>query len=177
MIIDKDKTVAFTGYREDKIKISTNNPDICHIIKIKLREKLLDLYNNGYTTFLSGMAEGFDMIAADVVLDLKKEYSDIALVSVIPFTGQTLSFTPQQTEHHNDILNNCDSKIILYEHYFKGVFFLRNDFLINNCSYLVTYYDGQKGGTQYTNGKAKKNLIPIINICEEINSPSLFNFI
>ena len=177
MIIEREKTVAFTGYRESKIEISASNPNIISVIKTNLRERLLDLYSKGYTTFLSGVAEGFDMIAADVVLSLKNEHADIELIAVIPFVGQERSYTPQQLEQYNNILSNCDSKIIISEHYFQGVFFLRNDFLINNCSHLVAYYDGQKGGTKYTVKKAEKNSIPILNICTEINTPSLFDFL
>lgn len=40
------------------------------------------LYSLGYRYFLSGMAEGFDLLAAQAVTALKAEYTDIRLIAV-----------------------------------------------------------------------------------------------
>ena len=41
-------------------------------MKEKLRNEIIKAIKNGYTTFISGMALGFDMICEEIVLELKK---------------------------------------------------------------------------------------------------------
>lgn len=45
-------------------------------------------YEQGYNTFLTGGSEGFDLVAANAVLQLKRVNTDIQLVMVAPFIGQ-----------------------------------------------------------------------------------------
>ena len=60
--------VAFTGHRDYS---GTTNE--------KLREVIIALYEVGYSTFLCGMAEGFDIAAAEIVLSLKSELNGLKL--------------------------------------------------------------------------------------------------
>ena len=45
-----------------------------------------NLYEEGFREFYSGMAEGFDMIAAEAVLQLKEQYEDMTLVGCYPLS-------------------------------------------------------------------------------------------
>ena len=74
--VSKEKTVAFSGHRTNRIAKFTADRE-------KLfREVAFDTFaaiesyciKKGYDTFLSGMCEGFDLIAAEEVLNLKKRY-------------------------------------------------------------------------------------------------------
>ena len=82
--VTKEKTVAFSGHRTNRIAKFTADRE-------KLfREVAFDTFvaiesyciKKGYHTFLSGMCEGFDLIAAEEVLNLKKEYPHIHLKCV-----------------------------------------------------------------------------------------------
>ncbi|MCS3208355.1 hypothetical protein NXX20_08035 [Bacteroides stercoris] len=73
--VSKEKTVAFSGHRTNRIAKFTADRE-------KLfREVAFDTFaaiesyciKKGYDTFLSGMCEGFDLIAAEEVLNLKKD--------------------------------------------------------------------------------------------------------
>ena len=67
--IDKSKTVVFTGHRHINTGDSILRDELTHIIRKQ--------YHNGYTTFITGGAVGFDLLAAEIVLDLQIEYTDI----------------------------------------------------------------------------------------------------
>ena len=95
--VTKEKTVAFSGHRTNRIAKFTADRE-------KLfREVSFDTFvaiesyciKKGYDTFLSGMCEGFDLIAAEEVLNLKKEYPHIHLKCVVPvsYTHLTLPTT------------------------------------------------------------------------------------
>lgn len=42
----------------------------------------------GIKVFLTGMAEGFDMIAAETIIKLKQEFSDVKLIAIIRCKNQ-----------------------------------------------------------------------------------------
>lgn len=166
MQIDKTKSISFTGYRTEKILTTSKDSDILIEIDKWLYLVIKQLYAAGYDTFLSGMANGFDMIAARTILKIKEEYSDIKLVAVIPFLGQEKRYLKEDKDEYKRILGSVDKVVITSEHYHKGVFLIRNNFLLDNCSKMVCYYDGQKGGTMYTYNRALDRDIPLINFCD-----------
>ena len=74
MYIDAATTAAFTGHRTYS---GQANERLCDAVR--------SLYADGYRTFLSGMAVGFDMAAAECIIALRNELPDIRLVCVVPF--------------------------------------------------------------------------------------------
>ena len=156
-------TLSFTGHRD--YDISSNE---------LLYTTLLGLYEDGYRVFLSGMAVGFDMAAAEAVLRLRQLYSDVELVCVVPFRGQEQRFSTEDKVRYHEIIDSADSIEILAEHYFIACYAVRNNYLLDNSSCLVAYYDGSKGGTNYTFRRAVKSNHRVINIYES-SQMSLFD--
>ena len=79
MIGELHTTVSFTGHR-------TYGGEADAL----LRDTVRQLYARGMRTFLSGMALGFDLAAAEAVLACRSECAELRLVAVIPFAGQEL---------------------------------------------------------------------------------------
>ena len=79
-MVCREKTVCFTGHRE--IKENYN------ILFLKVYSVVENLIKNGYLYFGSGGARGFDILASEVVLKLKKKYPNIHLILVLPFINQ-----------------------------------------------------------------------------------------
>lgn len=66
-------TCCFTGHRPQSLPWKFNEQDErCLKMKERLRNEIIKAIKNGYKTFISGMALGFDMICAEIVLELKK---------------------------------------------------------------------------------------------------------
>ena len=83
------KRCAFTGYRPGKMPWGFDERDgRCLEFKFRLREALEYLIGLGYADFMSGGAQGFDLIAAELVLSLREKYPWIRLIMVLPFEGQ-----------------------------------------------------------------------------------------
>lgn len=131
--------VAFTGHRTYR-----------HEADSLLQRTVLSLYDTGMNTFLSGMATGFDMAAAEIVLACRAIRPDIRLIAVIPFQGQQQRFSNSDRIRFERIVTEADKKIILSDYYNQRVYTIRNDYLVNHASTLVTWYDGSAGGTRYT---------------------------
>lgn len=163
--INPATTVAFTGYRPDKIKKSDpDNNFLFAEIQARLLGTIHKLAEQGYKTFLSGMAAGFDLMAASAVLLARNNYPEIELICVVPFPEQSNKFAPFWKVEYNNILMQAQQSITLSGSYHSGVFHRRNDYLINNSSVLVCYYDGQPGGTHYTVNLAQRRGLEIINL-------------
>ena len=122
------------------------------------------LYAEGYRCFLCGMAIGFDIEAAEVVLSLREELEGIEVVAVVPFEGMQSGFSEAWRSRFNAILERADKSITLAPHYSSEVYAVRNNFLVDNSSACIAYFDGSKGGTAYTVRRAVKSLSRLINI-------------
>ncbi len=124
---------------------------------------ILNLIKSGTQNFYCGMAQGFDLTAAESVISLKKDYP-IKLFACIPCAEQSDSFSRADKIRYERILENCDGKIVLSPSYFKGCMHLRDRFLIDNCNVLVCFLRRKSGGTYYTVNYAKKCGVPVIEL-------------
>lgn len=150
------KTIAFSGYRTEKL------PENMDPIRIQLKKEVNKCIEDGYDTFLCGMAEGFDLMSAEIVLDLKKSYS-IKLICVIPFDDGR-----EHGEKYSNIANNADEKVVLSNQFSYDTYYKRNEYMVDNCDKLICYYDGRYGGTEYTVDYANKKGIPVVNLWDNI---------
>ena len=80
----KTKKCAFTGHRPQSLPFGFNEADErCITLKQKLRDEIIrQIEENGVTHFITGMAIGVDMFAAEIVLGLKLAYNGITLECV-----------------------------------------------------------------------------------------------
>ena len=119
---------------------------------------------------LMGMASeisypALPLMAAEAIVSLKRSYPDIALIAAIPFKGQASRFSSYDQKRYDRLLEVADEVIVLSDCYYPRCFLDRDEFMVNNSSKLIGYYDGrEKGGTFYTIRKAMAQNIPIVNV-------------
>ena len=133
MIADSGRSVAFTGHR-------TYDGTAAE----RLSAAVERLYGRGFRTFLSGMAVGFDLAAAEAVLTLRAAHSDV------PFRGQEERFSPADRVRFLRAVAAADEVEVLAGGYRRGCYAVRNDFLVDRAALVVAWYDGSPGGTRYT---------------------------
>jgi uncharacterized phage-like protein YoqJ len=148
-------TLCFTGHR---YYIAT--PDD----RLHLDEALETAFADGYRVFISGMAEGFDMAAAEAVLRLRNRHPEVALVAAVPFPRQAAKYRADNKIRYEELLAAADRVEVLSERYSHGCYYRRDDWMTEHSSRLVCWYDGSKGGTQYTVKSALRGGLEIINI-------------
>jgi uncharacterized phage-like protein YoqJ len=120
------------------------------------------------------MARGFDLAAGECILDLRNKFPDMELVCVIPFYGQEQSFSKSDRERFRRLTELANDVILLSHEYHIGAYHSRNNFMVNNSSAVISYYNGSAGGTHYTLHRAAKHGLRIINICT-FRKNELFN--
>ena len=159
------KTACATGYRPMKCPWGYNEQDQrCLEMRDKLKSLVEKSITQGYENFISGMALGFDMIFAEVILELKKKYSNIKLIAALPCKNQYEKWPANQIKRYKSILSKCDSVRCLYDTYNDKCMLERNDYMLNNSSLVFALYDGKPGGTKYTINKAKQKGLKVEEI-------------
>ncbi len=135
-------------------------------VRRRLREELLRLAGEGFTTFLAGGALGFDTIAAQEVLRVQAEYVPwMQLVLVLPCLGQESQWSQRDAAVYRGLLRQAGQVVYTGEAYAKGCMFRRNRFLVDHSAYCLCYLRNQaRGGTAYTVGYARKQGLPVTNL-------------
>lgn len=161
------KSVSFSGYRPDKLPDGgAESANSIQQLKDELHDIIVRSVNDGFDTFLVGMADGFDMLAAEEVIKVKSINNNVKLIAVIPFEDGH-----SHSKRYNKIIAEASDSVILAEEYSKSTYFTRNEYMVNNSSRLVCYYDGRYGGTEYTVEYAQKKGLEIINLApKKVNS-------
>ena len=110
------------------------------------------------------MALGFDIEAAEVALALRGELAGLRVVAVVPFEGMQRGFSEEWRSRFERIIAEADEAITLAPKYSVEVYAVRNNFLVDNSSACIAYFDGSKGGTAYTVRRAVKSLLRLTNL-------------
>lgn len=156
----KTTSVAFTGHRAIPSERQGR-------LRERLKEAVTLSYRLGMRHFYCGMALGFDMMAAEVVLSLKGSLTGIRLTAVIPFKGQSDRWRYGEQERYSHILGMADEVVCLSDRYFDGCLLRRNDYLLSHSNGVIAYFDGKpRGGTFYTCREARRQGLDVINLYE-----------
>ncbi len=161
MSIIKEQTCCFTGHRN--IPIAKKEA----IVQM-LNKELMVLINMGYRYFGAGGAAGFDALAAQAVLELKKQYSHIRLILVLPCLSQTRGWSERDIEIYEDIKRQADKVVYTSKEYTRGCMHKRNRHLVDNSSACIAYLTESTGGTAYTVDYARKKGLTIFNIADHL---------
>ena len=163
--------VSFTGHRPDKI---TGWKEAKGEVEIAIRKALSGeivrlVREEGADTFLSGMAPGVDLWAADEVLRLRGEGqigADVLLVLAVPYPNFERSFRAEWRELYGDVLERADEVVYVSAGYHYGCYTRRNDYLVEMADVVLAYYEGSEGGTRYTIRKAEKGGKRVVNLLQ-----------
>ena len=146
------KTCAFTGHRPQNLPFGMNeNDERCVKLKEELKEQIINLIEaENVTHFITGMALGVDLYAAEIVLDLKARYPSITLESAIPCETQAVKWSMAQRERYYDIAAQCDKETMLQSHYSPDCMDKRNHYMVDHADVLIAVWDGSPSGTGKT---------------------------
>lgn len=152
-------TCCFTGHRKiDKPALEK--------IEEKLYCEIETLIHSGVKYFGCGGALGFDTLAAKTVLSLKKDFSDIRLILVLPCKNQDRYWEKKDQKIFRNILLQTDQIVYTSDCYTQDCMFIRNRHLVDYSHYCICYLNGQRGGTAFTVNYARKKGLQIIHLAD-----------
>jgi uncharacterized phage-like protein YoqJ len=154
-----ENSCCFTGHR----KISEQNRDK---VSKKIKNEILRMVKNDVKIFYAGGALGFDTIAAQAVIEIRKEYPDIKLILLLPCKSQCKGWSKKNIIIYEQIKSLSDEIFYISDQYTYECMFERNRLLVEKSGYCICYLLSKGGGTAYTVKYAQKRNLKIINIAE-----------
>lgn len=155
---------AFTGYRPEKSPFDDNETDPrCEQLKQKLFCEILRMTREGINVFMSGMARGVDLWAAEAVLQIQnvKPSQKIELWAIVPYDRQPLAWSAKERARYQRILEQAARVEYISHDYYNGCLQKRNRYMVDHATHLLAVYDGQPGGTASTIRYARKKGLEI----------------
>ena len=168
--IDPACALCFSGHRPDRLpgKGLADAPEM-QPLTTALRQALIAAIERGKMIMLHGCMAGWDIICAEQVILLKKQYPCVQLISVAPYKEAFFSrekcWTPDWISRAREVFGQHDMGIKIAGHYRPGIYYERNRALVAYSSELICYWDGGSGGTEYTVQWAKEKGLAVHNLC------------
>ena len=157
--IDKTKSCCFTGHRPAKLHGTEAS------IRKQLHKEIYKAIEEGYDTFISGMAAGVDVWAALEVIGFKEQGKSIKLVCAVPFKNFGASGKGEEFKLLQEkILATADFVHVVSSHYSARSYILRDDWMVDHSSMIIAVFNGSEGGTAYTLKKAEKQRLKTVII-------------
>lgn len=135
---------CFTGHRPEKLNRAAEN------IKLDLEKEIQFAVAAGYRTFISGMARGTDLWAAEIVIRLRNEGLPLHLICACPYEGFEQSWKLQWQELYRSVLEQADLVRYISAGYHRACFQRRNEWMVQRSSRVIAVYNGTAGGTRNT---------------------------
>ena len=152
---------CFTGHRPDKLEAAGQIP--LEQVSESLHDSIVSAINDGITTFISGMCPGIDILAAEEVIKLRATDSRIKLIAAMPYPKFAFNWEGWG-DRVQSVLAMADFVQYVSSNYTgRGVFQIRNEWMVNHSSRLIAYWNGTPGGTKNTVDAAKQTGIEIVN--------------
>ena len=138
---------CFSGHRPEKIHYLSEEE-----IRKRLRAEIERAIGDGYVTFISGMARGVDIWAAEIVLEIREQNPKIHLVCACPFPGFQRKWSQDWQDRFENII--CRSDLVRYVVTgppWRRVYKRRDEWMVRHSSRLIAYWEGHPGtGTFFT---------------------------
>ncbi len=166
-LCNRETTACFSGHRPEKLPFNINYQTVEDGYLSYIYLHVHEAYLNGYRTFLTGMARGFDTLAATAIIRYRQRFNvseKINLVGVSPYAEEIRRLKGQDLYNYRFIMHHCDEMIYLNREYTPWCFHQRNRFMVDNSSLLISSCSDENSGTGSTIRYARKKGLTVDNI-------------
>ena len=146
---------CFTGHRPEKL--TRNEKDIKKDLEKEIRQAVAD----GLNVFITGMARGVDIWAAQIVLQLRREGHGVRLICACPYDGFESGWSKEWQRQYKEILSAADFVKYVCEGYSRSCFQTRNEWMVNHSARVIAVFNGEKSGTKNTIDYAIRQNVPV----------------
>lgn len=153
---------CFTGHRPEKLSISETEA------RPLLEKAINTAIENGFTTFITGMAQGIDIWAAEIVLQKRNHNAALHLICAVPHPGFENKRSEYEKERYMHIIQNADYAATISDHYFRACYQRRNEFMVDHSNLVIAVWNGTPSGTKNTIDYANRKGVKVVNVFEAI---------
>ena len=149
---------CFTGHRPQKLNRSEQE------IRLDLECEIRQAIDDGYTTFITGMAYGVDIWAGEIVVRLRERNPGLHLIAAIPFRGVDARWSFAWKRAYASLLGRADLVRYICPGYHAGAYQRRNEWMVDHASRIIAVFSGTPSGTKNTVDYAERNGIAVFRI-------------
>lgn len=135
---------CFTGHRPEKLTKTEWE------IKADLNAEIHLAIQAGFYVFITGMARGVDLWAAEIVLELRKKNKNLKLICAVPYEGFEDGWSQRWRQAYRDVLDEADFVRVIDRGYSPRVFQTRNEWMVDHAARVIAVFNGEPGGTKNT---------------------------
>ena len=145
---DRSKTCCFTGHRTKDLPFGgdRHSQGMRNLIST-LYLIISETANEGYDTFISGMADGIDIICADIVSQMISQGSKLNLICAVPYSGQVKEHRTPRGAYLYKTLTARFPTVVLSREYYPRCYKDRNAFMVAHSSKLIGVYKHKTRGS------------------------------
>lgn len=158
-----EKTCCFTGHRNRDLPFSGDrSKQGMKCLVSSLQMYIEKAVNDGFDTFISGMAEGVDLICAEIVYNLiTRKGMNLKLVCAVPYKDQGTKelLNPIDQYVYSMISRDCTNVVYICDKKSRDCYQKRNKFMVENSRRIIGVIKDEKAksGTLQTINMAKRS--------------------
>lgn len=149
---------CFTGHRPEKLSWPEDE------VITWLEEEIKQAIGDGFVTFISGMARGVDIWAAEIVLRLRDEGQPIHLICASPYEGFERNWEINWKQRYWEVLRKADIVMYICKGYNRSCFQIRNKWMVDYSDRVIAVFSGQPSGTKNTVDYALRQGVEVVRM-------------
>ena len=154
------KTCCFTGHRDLPAKDSPEYAALLSALEAAVRDAL----NDGCRRFLVGGAKGFDLLAGEWILAVKKVDPSVLLYVYVPHRSQANAYSPEDRKRYDALLRDADEVFTLSERYYPGCMRERNVRMVADSEVCIAYVRRRRSGSAQTMQMAEAKGLTVLRL-------------
>ena len=151
----KQHRCCFTGHRPMKL----TRP--IEAVQAELEKEIRLAVNEGFTVFITGMAQGVDIWAAQTILRLRNEGRQLRIICASPYEGFERRWSNNWKQQYNEVIQRADLVRFICPDYSPSCFQIRNEWMVHHASRVIAVFNGEPSGTKNTIDFARKQGVPV----------------
>ena len=138
------KTACFIGnFSQSTDRIFYRRNKRCKALKESLKELIIELIEkDGVNYFISGMNKGVGMMGAEILIELKNKYPDIALECALPYENQASKWSERLRNRYFNTIAHSDKEVLLQTRYTDDCMNRLNEYMNDESDFVITVCDG-----------------------------------
>ena len=165
-----ERTACFTGHRPREVMAFEPLDERCERLTEAFdREVQRLVQQQRVDMFLCGMADGFDLFAAQRLLWLRRMDripQGVCLIAVLPYPGHIRSMPRKRwTEAYQEVLLCAQDALVVSAEYGPEAYKKRNAYMVEHARYVLAFWNhSPRSGTGQTVRMAEKSGRTIVNL-------------
>ena len=112
-----------------------------------LSQEIDNAVKKGFTTFITGMAMGVDLWAAEIVIRKKQTNDRLRLIAAAPYPTFPAKWNDEWKQRYSAVWHAADYQLTVSSGYSSDAFRKRCEWMVDRCGLVIACHNGSGGST------------------------------